>query len=529
MFNMKENNASYHPIILSMVLVFGLLIGYFIMPSEQNITSIEIGQKSKINNILHLIQKEYVDIVNQAQLEGNAVKSILKELDPHSTYITKEDIKTVNEDMEGSFGGIGVEFIIQQDTIVVVSPISGGPSERLGIRSGDRILVVEQESVAGIGIENKGVINRLRGEIGTKVSVQIKRNKVKTLLKYIITRGEIPLFSLDAKLILDEDIGYIKLNRFSGTTSNEFYDAAKELLNSGMESLILDLRQNPGGYLDAAINVSDQFLGNKEMIVFTEGRNRKRKEFYAKKGGLLENIEVVVLVDEGSASASEIVAGAIQDNDRGNVIGRRTFGKGLVQEQIPLYDGSVIRLTTQRYYTPTGRNIQRPYNKGSEDYYMEVYKRFENGELNNKDSISFADSLIFKTPKGNLVYGGGGIMPDYFIAIDTSLNNKSLTQIFNKGWFYDFCFYYADKHRETLNKEIIKKLNVLAPFEIFVKNKDADFNFNLNKKETDYLDTQLKANIGRNLWGNSVFYSFLLTEDKFVKKAKELFNNPVGQ
>ncbi|SVC32916.1 uncharacterized protein METZ01_LOCUS285770, partial [marine metagenome] len=353
--------------------------------------------------------------------------------------------------------------------------------------------------------------------------------KVKPLLKYIITRGEIPLFSLDAKLILDEDIGYIKLNRFSGTTSNEFYDAAKELLNSGMESLILDLRQNPGGYLDAAINVSDQFLGNKEMIVFTEGRNRKRKEFYAEKGGLLENIEVVVLVDEGSASASEIVAGAIQDNDRGNVIGRRTFGKGLVQEQIPLYDGSVIRLTTQRYYTPTGRNIQRPYNKGSEDYYMEVYKRFENGELNNKDSISFADSLIFKTPKGNLVYGGGGIMPDYFIAIDTSLNNKGLTQIFNKGWFYNFCFYYADKHRETLNKKNIKKLNVLAPFETFVKNKDADFNFNLNKKETDYLGTQLKANIGRNLWGNSVFYSFLLTEDKFVKKAKELFSNPIGQ
>ena len=318
--------------------------------------------------------------------------------------------------------------------------------------------------------------------------------------------------------MLTNDIGYIKLNRFSGTTTDEFIESAKSLLNSGMQKLILDLRGNPGGYLGAAINVSNQFLGGEEMIVFTEGRNRKRQEFYADKSGLLTQTNVVVLVDEGSASASEIVAGAMQDNDRGVIVGRRTFGKGLVQEQIPLYDGSVVRLTTQRYYTPTGRSIQKPYENGkAEDYFLEVYERGE------KDSAKQSDSLFFTTPKGNIVYGGGGITPDFFVPTDTSLSSKKLSVFFSKNWIFDFCFDYADGHRDNFTKEQLLKRYIYTDFVSFVSNKNSDFEFDLSANEKSYLIKQLKANIGRNLWGNEIFYSILLEEDEFVKSAIKEF------
>ena len=516
----KIFKKQYQPIAFSIVLIIGVLIGNFINNPEDGNSKLQIHQSSKINTILRLIQRDYVDTINQAQLEESAVKSILKELDPHSTYIKKERLQTVNEDLEGSFGGIGVEFNIQQDSIVVVSPITGGPSERLGIKSGDRIVVVDEENVAGIGIENKGVIDRLRGKIGTKVSVGIKRKSVKELLEYRITRGKIPLYSLDVKLMLEDGIGYIKLNRFSGTTTDEFLDAVQSLLNSGMENLILDLRGNPGGYLGAAINISDAFLGNGEMIVFTEGRKRKRQEFHANKKALLTNCKVVVLVDEGSASASEIVAGALQDNDRASIVGRRTFGKGLVQEQIELYDGSAVRLTTQRYYTPTGRSIQKPYENGNDDYFMEVYERLRDGK---KDSLTIADSLIFTTPKGKIVYGGGGITPDFFVPTDITLDNKKISVFFSKNWIFDFCFDYADKHRENFTKKQLLKRDIYSAFVSFVNTKNAEFVFDLNQNERNYLIKQLKANIGRNLFGNEVFYSILLKEDKFIEKAKELF------
>ncbi len=516
----KIFKKQYQPIAFSIVLIIGVLIGNFINNPEEGNSKLQIHQSSKINTILRLIQRDYVDTINQAQLEESAVKSILKELDPHSTYIKKERLQTVNEDLEGSFGGIGVEFNIQRDTIVVVSPITGGPSERLGIKSGDRIVVVDEENVAGISIENSGVIDRLRGEIGTKVNIQIKRKSVNELLDYTITRGEIPLFSLDVKLMLEEGIGYIKLNRFSGTTTDEFLEAAKDLLTDGMENLILDLRGNPGGYLGAAISISDAFLGSGEMIVFTEGRNRKKQEFHANRSGLLISTKVVVLVDEGSASASEIVAGALQDNDRASIVGRRTFGKGLVQEQIELYDGSAVRLTTQRYYTPTGRSIQKPYENGNDDYFMEVHERLRDEK---KDSSAIADSLIFTTPKGKIVYGGGGITPDFFVPTDSTLDNKKLSVFFSKSWIFDFCFDYADKHRENFTKKQLLKRDIYSAFVSFVNTKNAEFVFDLNQNERNYLIKQLKANIGRNLFGNEVFYSILLKEDKFIEKAKELF------
>ena len=515
---MSTFKKKYQPIAYSLVLIAGILIGNLLKKTDNGISNFQIHQNSKINTILQLIQEDYVDTINQNRIEENAINSILKELDPHSTYINTKKIKVVNEEMQGSFGGIGVEFNIQNDSIVVVSPISGGPSERLGIKSGDRIVEVEDENVAGISIENQGVIDRLRGEISTIVRIKIKRKNENDLIDYSITRGEIPLLSLDAKLMLTNDIGYIKLNRFSGTTTDEFIESAKSLLNSGMQKLILDLRGNPGGYLGAAINVSNQFLDGEEMIVFTEGRNRKRQEFHADKSGLLPQINVVILVDEGSASASEIVAGALQDNDRGVIVGRRTFGKGLVQEQIPLYDGSVVRLTTQRYYTPTGRSIQKPYKNGkAEDYFLEVYERGE------KDSTKQSDSLFFSTPKGNIVYGGGGITPDFFVPIDTTLNSKKLRVFFSKNWIFDFCFDYADGHRDNFTKEQLLKRDIYTDFVSFVNNKNVDFEFDLSANEKNYLIKQLKANIARNLWGNEIFYSILLQEDRFVESAIKKF------
>jgi len=515
---MSKLKKQYQPIAYSLVLIAGILIGNFLKNIENGVSNFQIHQNSKINTILRLIQEDYVDTISQNRIEENAINSILKELDPHSTYINTKRIKGVNEEMEGSFGGIGVEFNIQNDSIVVVSPISGGPSERLGIKSGDRIVEVEDENVAGIGIENQGVIDRLRGKISTTVRIKIKRKNENGLIDYSIIRGEIPLLSLDAKLMLNNNIGYIKLNRFSGTTTSEFIESAKSLLNSGMQKLILDLRGNPGGYLGAAINISNQFLEGGQMIVFTEGRNRKRKEFHADKSGLLTRTNVVVLVDEGSASASEIVAGALQDNDRGTIIGRRTFGKGLVQEQITLYDGSVVRLTTQRYYTPTGRSIQKPYKNGkSEDYFLEVYQRGE------KNSTKKRDSLFFITPKGNKVYGGGGITPDFFVPIDTSLSSKKLSVFFNKNWIFDFCFDYADRHRDNFTKEQLFRRDIYTEFVSFVSSKKSDFEFDLNANEKSYLIKQLKANIGRNLWGNDFFYGILLEEDKFVEIAIKEF------
>ena len=515
---MSKLKKQYQPIAYSLVLIAGILIGNFFENIDNGVSNFQIHQNSKINTILRLIQQDYVDTISQNRIEENAINSILKELDPHSTYINTKRIKGVNEEMEGSFGGIGVEFNIQNDSIVVVSPISGGPSERLGIKSGDRIVEVEDENVAGIGIENQGVIDRLRGKISTTVRIKIKRKNENGLIDYSIIRGKIPLLSLDAKLMLTNDIGYIKLNRFSGTTTDEFIESAKSLLNSGMQKLILDLRGNPGGYLGAAINISNQFLEGGQMIVFTEGRNRNRKEFHADKSGLLTQTNVVVLVDEGSASASEIVAGALQDNDRGTIIGRRTFGKGLVQEQITLYDGSVVRLTTQRYYTPTGRSIQKPYKNGkSEDYFLEVYQRGE------KNSTKKRDSLFFITPKGNKVYGGGGITPDFFVPIDTSLSSKKLSVFFNKNWIFDFCFDYADRHRDNFTKEQLFRRDIYTEFVSFVSSKKSDFEFDLNANEKSYLIKQLKANIGRNLWGNDFFYGILLEEDKFVEIAIKEF------
>ena len=473
---------------------------------------------SKINNIIEKIHENYVDSIDYKTFENSAINSILGELDPHSSYIAIEDVKSIEEDMQGHFSGIGVEFNIIEDSIVVVSPITGGPSERLGIQSGDRIIIVEGEDVASIGIKNEGVIKRLRGKKGSIVNIIIKRRGANELIPFTILRDDIPLYSVDAGIMLSNDIGYIKINRFAATTYNEMMEKANTLMANGMQKLILDFRGNPGGYLHIANQICDEFLKAGELIVFTEGRNRRRQETFATHNGSLKNIKVVALIDEGSASASEIVSGALQDNDRGIIIGRRSFGKGLVQEQINLNDGSLIRLTTQRYYTPSGRCIQKDYGSSKKDYYLEQYTR--------KDStMQHLDSLKYTTKNGRIVYGGGGITPDIIIKNDTNLNYMPINKMINKGWIREFCF----EKSTLINKKNIKNYkqidmtSIYSDFIHYLKLKDSDFELKLGPREFNFLKNLLLATISRSIWGNDTYYKILTLEDKYIQKAITTF------
>lgn len=505
------------PLIYAILIIIGIFIG--------NLNNInEVSYNGKINNILGLIHEHYVDSINHIELENNAISSILNELDPHSKFISIKDVKTVEEDMKGSFSGIGVEFNIINDSIVVVSPISGGPSEKLGIQSGDRIINVEKENVAGVGITNDGVINRLRGEKGSDVSIIIKRRGQNQLIKYKITRDDIPLFSVDASIMLQNNIGYIKINRFAATTYVEMMKKVNTLKTQGMEKLIIDFRGNPGGYLHVANQICDEFLKLGELIVFTKGRNRSINKTFATNNGSLEDIKIIALINEGSASASEIVAGALQDNDRGIIIGRRSFGKGLVQEQIPLNDGSIIRLTTQRYFTPSGRCIQKNYGKNIKDYYLEQYTR-------NDTLINLPDTLKHKTKNGRIVYGGGGINPDIIIDRDTNLNYLQINKIMSKGWINEFCFEKSEfyKKNKIKNYQQINLTDVYFEFQQYIKKRDNKFELKLGEVELKYLKNIILASISRNLWDNNTYYEILAQEDEYIIRAiKELDKNELN-
>ena len=505
------------PLIYAILIIIGIFIG--------NLNNInEVSYNGKINNILGLIHEHYVDSINHIELENNAISSILNELDPHSKFISIKDVKTVEEDMKGSFSGIGVEFNIINDSIVVVSPISGGPSEKLGIQSGDRIINVEKENVAGVGITNDGVINRLRGEKGSDVSIIIKRRGQNQLIKYKITRDDIPLFSVDASIMLQNNIGYIKINRFAATTYVEMMKKVNTLKTQGMEKLIIDFRGNPGGYLHVANQICDEFLKLGELIVFTKGRNRSMNKTFATNNGSLEDIKIIALINEGSASASEIVAGALQDNDRGIIIGRRSFGKGLVQEQIPLNDGSIIRLTTQRYFTPSGRCIQKNYGKNIKDYYLEQYTR-------NDTLINLPDTLKHKTKNGRIVYGGGGINPDIIIDRDTNLNYLQINKIMSKGWINEFCFEKSEfyKKNKIKNYQQINLTDVYFEFQQYIKKRDNKFELKLGEVELKYLKNIILASISRNLWDNNTYYEILAQEDEYIIRAiKELDKNELN-
>jgi carboxyl-terminal processing protease len=455
MSRFKYKITIYLPLLFAFVLIAGILAGIRLAPKSaagNKVYSINLSGYNKISDILTLINRDYVDTVNIEEIQDEAITDILSKLDPHSQYIPASDFDQVNEQLEGNFEGIGVQFRIEKDTVMVISPIAGGPSEKAGIRAGDRIVIVEKDTIAGVGIANEDVMKALKGPRGTKVNIRVFRRSEPELLDFTLTRNVIPTYSVDIAYMVDDSIGYVKLNKFSATTHEELTRALRKLKEEGMHQLILDLRNNTGGYLQAAINVSDEFLKDEELIVYTEGKSRPRNYAYATAKGNFEDEELIILIDEGSASASEIVAGAIQDNDRGTIMGRRSFGKGLVQEPMNLYDGSAIRLTVARYYTPTGRCIQKPYDNGKEDYYAEFHNRFVNGEALHADSIHFSDSLKYVTPGGKVVYGGGGIMPDIFVPIETGENLAYYNRLINKGVVYDFAFDYTDTHRKELQR-----------------------------------------------------------------------------
>ncbi len=515
------------PFILGVVMAAGIYLG-------SKLTSVPVANNNnKINEVLGYIQQEYVDTINNTQLVDQSIEKILEQLDPHSAYIPASEVEAANEPLEGNFEGIGIEFHIQQDTIMVVSAIAGGPSEALGIMSGDRIIQVEEKVVAGIGITNDKVFKLLRGKGGTKVKVSISRRGMNKLMDYVITRGKIPIYSLEVAYMADPKTGYIKISRFAEPTHDEFVKACEKLKQQGMVNLILDLRGNPGGYLNAATEMADEFLDDKKLIVYTKGKSRPKTSYFAEKEGLFEKGKTVVLIDEGSASASEILSGALQDWDRATIIGRRSFGKGLVQEQTSFPDGSAMRLTIARYYTPTGRCIQKSYANGFEAYNEELMARFKHGELVSADSVLLADTLTYVTPGGKKVYGGGGIMPDIFVPVDTTYDSEYLNSVFAAGLLNQYCYDYVDHNRNTLKtytsaKDYISRFNadvLLNDFVAYAEKKGVKAVPQSIIHSGSVIRNQLKALIARLLWNNEGMYPVLHSMDPSFKKAMQVINN----
>ena len=536
---MMDRNKNTNAILWMVIL--GILIGVFVSLISENIMlkrRPRVIASSKFDEVLYYMNQAYVDTVNAEQVEESAIVAMMDELDPHSQYISLREFNAVNDPLLGSFEGIGVQFRIVDDTVAIVNTIKGGPSEKVGIMAGDRIVYVNDSLIAGIKIQNDSVMRLLKGPRGTKVRVKNYRRGVEGLIDFTITRDVIPTYSVDIAYMLDKETGFIKLSKFSATTYKEFMAAAKKLKEEGMTKLVFDLRGNTGGYLSAAVEIADEFLPKGSLVVFTEGRVRERADFYARRKGLLENIPVAVLIDGESASASEIVAGALQDNDRGTIVGRRSFGKGLVQEQISLSDGSAIRLTVARYHTPTGRCIQKPFDGNKEDYLMESYDRYGNGEMFSADSIHFADSLKYTTPKGKTVYGGGGIMPDVYVPLVDDSTEYYFNRIVNLGILYQYAFDYCDRHRQELARyktveAFDKSFHVTdAMFNELVKKaeekgvKGNEVDKQVARKQSDIL---LKAYIARDLFEEEGFYPIYRPMDEMLQKALEVLGQEVPQ
>ncbi|HNU57293.1 MAG TPA: S41 family peptidase [Flavobacteriales bacterium] len=491
----------------------------------------------KIGQVVDLIDAQYVDSVAKDQLVDEVLQDLLQRLDPHSYYISAAELRAAQEPLEGSFEGIGVEFSIQHDTVMVISPVEGGPSAAVGIQAGDRIISANGEKLAGIGITNDQVMTHLRGPKGSNVVVGIVRSGMAEPFDVTIERGKIPIHSVAASLLDDDGTGYIKLVRFAKNTHEEFVLAADALKAQGMKRLVLDLRGNGGGYLNAAIDMADEFLANGRAIVYTEGRHSPRQGADATRSGGYEEMPLAVLIDEGSASASEIVAGAVQDNDRGLLVGRRTFGKGLVQEHIPLPDSSAVRITTARYYTPSGRSIQRPYGEGI-DYMDDFELRASHGELLNADSIPTDSTKTFLTVNGRAVYGGGGVVPDVFIPTDTAGTSAYLTDLFFSGTLNQFSFNVADRERAKLRARypdcdaFARKYTVpsalLDEFQRFAAGKGITPRPGEAARSAAQITMRIKAGIARNVWGDDGYYRILLEEDRAYQRARrELAEHPL--
>lgn len=530
----KYNNNPYQiklPIFLAFGLAAGILIGATFSDStthQQN-----VGKSlQKFKEVLTLIDRNYVDAVDTEKLVETAIREMLDELDPHSAYIPVEDRIRANESLQGNFEGIGIEFNIFKDTIVVVTPLSGGPSEAAGLQPGDKIIKIDGKDVAGVGFTNLDVQKNLKGTKGTKVDLTVKRKDVDENIDFTIVRDKIPQSSVDAGYMINDEVGYIKVSRFSATTYQEFLEALKKLKKQGMEKLVLDLQANPGGYMNHAIQVADEFLESNNRIVYTKGKqSRFNTEANAKHKGLFEKGELVVLINEGSASASEIVAGALQDNDRALIVGRRSFGKGLVQQPVELSDGSELRLTISRYYTPSGRSIQKPYVEG-EAYEKDILNRYEHGEFFHVDSIKVNDTLKFTTKAGRTVYGGGGIMPDYFVPLDTLASSSYLNKLFNSNSVQEFSFKYVKENRQRLESKEFSdfKNNFKVTDQMLqelvrigkvngVKANESDL-----ARHKDLFQLHIKAQIARQIWGNNGFYPIFNESNEVLSRALELFD-----
>ncbi|HWV30371.1 MAG TPA: S41 family peptidase [Dyadobacter sp.] len=528
------------PIIIAITLAAGVLLGSTFFSGGKKLSDVAKGY-GKFREVLMLVENNYVDSVNTEELVDYSISKMLEKLDPHTAYFNAEEATAARSQLESGFDGIGVEFNIYNDTVYVVTPLSGGPSEAAGIQSGDRIISVNKENLSGPGVTNAQVYKLLRGKRGTKVDLSIERVGLKDKMNFAVVRDRIPTYSVDASYMVDQEIGYIKVSRFSETTFDEFKSALKTLKAEGLKNLILDLRGNPGGYMERATSMADEFIAGDKLLVYTEGKDsRFDRKTRSHVDGLFEQGPLIVLVDEGSASASEILAGALQDHDRALVVGRRSYGKGLVQMPIKLSDGSELRLTISRYYTPSGRSIQKPYELGKgEDYSQDLAHRYESGELFNADSIKFDKTKIYKTDGGRVVYGGGGITPDIFVAKDTLMNSKYLFELYSKNIIREYALRYANENQRRLEKQPFKEY--LKSFQVsdamlaeLVKDaskagiKPNEKELNLSKS---LITSQTKAIIGRYVWGrkqknglNNEVFQVLNPSDNVYQRAVQLFS-----
>lgn len=529
---MKNNNTRFIPFLLAICLIAGIAIGTFYANHfSGNKLGIINTSSNKLNALLRIIDDQYVDTVNMGELVKEAMPQILSELDPHSSYIPAKDLEAVNADLKGSFSGIGIQFTIQNDTIHVNSVIQGGPSEKVGLMAGDRIVEVDDSAFVGKIVTNSEAMKRLKGEKGSKVKLGVYRPGEKDLLHFTVIRGNIPVKSIDAAYMINEKVGYIKVNKFGETTYPELLIALAKLNQKNCEGLIVDLRGNTGGYMAAAIQMVNEFLPNNRLIVYTQGRKSPREDYNSNGTGSNQKMPLVVLVDEGSASASEIFAGAIQDNDRGTIVGRRSFGKGLVQQPIEFSDGSAIRLTIARYYTPSGRCIQKPYEKGKEsEYELDLLTRYEHGEFFSADSIKQDETEVYHTRLGRPVYGGGGIMPDIFVPQDTTGMTSYFRMAANRGLIIRYTFDYTDQNRSTLQKydtpekmeAYLKGQNLLNKFAAWAEKKGLKRRNNLMMKSRRLFEMSLYGNIIYNMLGMEAYVEYLNESDKTVLKAVEI-------
>lgn len=520
-----QMKSKYLPIVVFLCLAMGVVLGWLLnFPSPMNRITAQNDYRGKLNKLIDFIENEYVDDVDTDSIVDLTVNNILAELDPHSVYIPPSEQSSEAEMMKGDFVGIGVNFYMHNDTVAIINPIKGGPSEKAGIKSGDRILFADNTRLYGRKLPSDSLFSKLKGEVDSKVRLTIFRKSIGKTFKVDVTRDVIPIKSVDAAVMLNSQTAYIKVNRFAETTYDEFREALESLQKKGAVSLVLDLRENGGGYMERAIEMADDFLKEKELIVFTKNRKGRVNKMFATDEGIFEKGKLFILIDENSASASEILAGAVQDNDRGIIVGRRSFGKGLVQREMDFNDGSAVRLTVARYFTPSGRSIQKSYSEGTEQYFGDFEKRFENGELYSKDSIKIADTLKFKTKKGRIVYGGGGIVPDIFVPIESEHGQESLAYIMQSGVVGHFVFEQLDKNRKPFSgityaaflQKMDKTDEYFNAFRDYLSENGVQINVAKNKP---MVKRYLTAEFARQLFGDDKYFEITLREDPMVKEV----------